>query len=45
MMVYFDANIVNYLVKSIFIANKSLFIKSKFEYTVASIGFSWLQND
>lgn len=42
MMVYFDAKIVNYLVKSIFIVNNSLFNNAKFEYTVTSIGFSWL---
>lgn len=45
MMIYLDANIVNNLVKSIFITNKSLFIYAKFEDTMAGIGFSRFQND
>ena len=40
MVVYLDANIVNNLVKSIFIANNSLFVNAKFEDTMAGIGFS-----
>jgi hypothetical protein len=42
MMVYLGAKIVNYLVKSIFILNNSLFNNAKFKYTVTSIGFSRL---